>query len=98
MIFMSKAEDKHKAIVASIGCVICREATGDIVPCQVHHIAQGSEERSHFMTAGLCEDHHTVAGLGLHGMGVKSFLMRHGLSTEYHLLGLVNKFRAEDGI
>lgn len=83
--------------VASIGCVICREFGGIRSDGQVHHIAQGSEKRSAYMTACLCELHHTGV-LGIHGMGAKSFLRLFGLSSEYHLLGLVNKFRAQDGI
>ncbi len=79
--------------VAATGCVICREFDGVIVEGQVHHIAQGSEKRSAFMTACLCELHHK-GSLGVHGMGVKAFLRLYGLNTEYHLLGLVNKYRA----
>ena len=95
---MSKAEDNHKSIVASLGCVICRRDDGAIVTPEVHHIAQGSSERSHFMTAGLCDYHHRQAGTGLHGAGVKKFLMMNNLPSEYHLLGLVNQFRSEDGV
>ena len=90
-------EKRHMAAVASTGCVICREFSGIKVPGQVHHIAQGSEKRSAFMSACLCEPCHT-GKLGLHGMGVKAFLRLYGLSTEYHLMGLSNKFRAEDGV
>tara|TARA_R110000772_G_scaffold4573_4_gene16357 strand:- start:2474 stop:2869 length:396 start_codon:yes stop_codon:yes gene_type:complete len=95
---MTKAEEAHKAIVASLGCVICRDDGYGICSAEVHHIAEGSGKRSDFMTAGLCKMHHREPGTGLHGMGVKAFLMRHGLPTEYHLLELVNKFRAEDGV
>lgn len=95
---MSKAEDTHKAIIASLGCVITRRNTGAIVPCEVHHIAEGSGKRSDFMVAGLTTDLHRTPGLGIHGMGVKAWLMRHDLTTEYHLLELVNRFRAEDGV
>lgn len=84
-------------VVASVGCVICRRDTGKIVPCHVHHLGEGSSERSDFMTAGLCPDHHT-GSIGIHGAGVKQFLRMHRLSSEYHLLELVNRFRAIDGI
>lgn len=95
---MSRAEENHKSIVAGLGCVITRRDTGEVVPCEVHHIAEGSGKRSNFMVAGLTTDLHRTPGLGIHGMGVKSWLMRHDLPTEYHLLELVNKFRAEDGV
>lgn len=84
---------RHMGIVAAIGCVICRRDTGQIVPCQVHHIAEGSGPRSDYMTAGLCHDHHQ-GGLGVHGLGVRSFLRMHRLSSEYDLLGLVNQYRS----
>lgn len=88
---------RHMSIVASLGCVICRRDAGHCVPCQVHHIADGSGLRSDFMVAGLCHDHHQGT-VGIHGMGSKRFIALFGLATEYHLLGLVNKFRAEDGV
>lgn len=93
---MTKAQ-RHMGIVASVGCVICRRDTGNKVPCHVHHIAEGSSKRSDFRTAGLCELHHT-GGLGVHGMGTKSFLRLFGLEKEEHLMDLVNEFRVEDGI
>lgn len=83
------------AIIAGLGCVICRRDLGYIEPCEVHHIAEGSGKRSDFMVAGLCPRHHRIE---LHGGGVKAFLMKNRLPTEYHLLELVNKFRADDGV
>lgn len=94
---MSKHESNHMSIVAQVGCVLCRRDTGQKVACHVHHIAEGSGERSDFMTAGLCYDHHNGV-VGIHGMGVKQFLRLHRLPTEYHLLELVNEYRAKDGI
>ena len=91
---MSK-EQEHMSAVAATGCVICREFGGIRTDGQVHHIAQGSEKRSDYMTACLCELHHSGC-LGVHGMGVKRFLSLYKLSTEYHLLGLVNKFMTTD--
>lgn len=81
-------------IVARLGCVICREYLGDMTAPDVHHIAEGSGVRSSYMTAGLCPWHHKGAA-GFHG-APKLFLARYKLPTEYHLLMLVNKFRAED--
>ena len=95
---MSKAEQKHKNAVAEIGCVICREHHGVVTPCEIHHIGEGSGQRSDFMIAGLCVAHHRIGAASLHGAGVKQFLRLYGLASEYHLLELVNKFRAIDGI
>ena len=82
----------HMYDVASIGCVICREFNGVYSQASIHHIAEGSGKRSDFMVAGLCYEHHQGSG-GLHGMGPKAFLSLYKLPTEYHLLGLVNKWR-----
>lgn len=92
---LSKAEDKHKSAVAEIGCVICREFHNVVTPCEIHHIGEGSGQRSDFMIAGLCTEHHRGKS-GLHGAGVKQFLRLYNLASEYHLLGLVNKYRAQD--
>lgn len=94
---MSKAEKHHMNIVASVGCVICRKEEGIKTPCHVHHIGEGSGQRSNFRVAGLCELHHTGA-VGLHGMGVKAFLRLFRLEKEEHLMDLVNQYRAEDGV
>lgn len=93
---MNKSESKHVNKVALTGCVICREYLGIKVSGDVHHIAQGSEKRSHYMTTCLCPDHHTAPRTGLHGMGVKSFLTTYNINTEYHLMALTNKFISED--
>lgn len=94
---MMSKKHNHMAIVASTGCVICREFDGINIDGQVHHIAEGSGRRDDYMTACLCDLHHTGA-LGVHGMGVRAFLRLFKLSTEYDLLGLVNKFRAQDSV
>lgn len=93
---MTIAEQTHKDKVASTGCVICRAMDGRRVPGQVHHIAEGSEPRSDFMTACLCDDHHQGA-VGIHGLGVKRFCNLFRLSNEYWLIELQNRFIAEDG-
>ena len=95
---MSNTAKNHMGIVSSLGCVICRRDYGIVGRAiEVHHIAEGSGKRSDFMTAGLCYEHHRSKE-GLHGMGVKAFLMRHKLLTEYHLLELVNRYRSEDRV
>lgn len=94
---VSAAGKRHMGIVASLGCVICRRDLGVRTPPEVHHVAEGSGVRSDFMTAGLCTEHHRGKS-GLHGLGLKAFLMLYRLASEFHLLELVNKFRAEDGI
>jgi hypothetical protein len=87
---------RHKSVVARLGCVICRAFYGKRTPPQVHHIAEGSGLRSPYMTAGLCLEHHQGAS-GFHTLK-EEFLIQYKLPTEYHLLLLVNRFRAEDRI
>ena len=94
---MTKAEKAYKETVASIGCVICREHYDVKNPCELHHVGEGSGARSEYMLVGLCADHHRNGSTSLHGAGVKQFLRLFGLPTEYHLLELVNKYRAIDG-
>lgn len=84
----------HMNKVAEVGCVICREFMGERTPAQVHHVAEGSGQRSDYMTAGLCEEHHKGA-TGVHGRGVKAFCDLWGLPNEYALIGLVNKWAAK---
>jgi hypothetical protein len=93
---MNKAEQKHVDAVATVGCVICREFEEVITPCEIHHIGEGSGERSNWMIAGLCYRHHRIGETSLHGAGVKQFLRMYKLHTEYHLLELINKYRAID--
>ena len=81
--------------VASTGCVITRELTGQIVPGHVHHLGDGSNPRSHYLTACLAPEYHTGA-LGIHTLGVKSFCRMFRLPNEWYLLDLQNKFLAED--
>lgn len=61
--------------VAALGCVVCRRLGRGLVPAQLHHIAEGSSERSDFGVAPLCPEHHDPdrSGSGLHGMGVQRF-------------------------
>lgn len=95
---MSNTKEKaHMSIVAQIGCVICRRDDGVRADAEVHHIAEGSAPRSDYMTAGLCVEHHRGA-IGVHGAGVKKFLMMYRLPSEESLLGLVNEYRVKDGI
>lgn len=93
---MNKAEKKHVDAVAAIGCVICREFEETITPCEVHHIGEGSGNRSNWLVAGLCEKHHRTGSASLHGAGVKQFLRLYKLPTEYHLIELVNKYMVID--
>ena len=81
--------------VASLGCVICRKVYGKYVPCEIHHVAEGSGVRSDFSIAPLCKEHHTGAS-GFHKRG-KLFLKQFRVpgESEYGLLVMVNEQIAE---
>ena len=89
---MTVASDYWKDLVAQVGCVICRRVHGVYTPPEIHHVAEGSGLRSDFSIAGLCDEHHT-GPTGLHGMGVKKFVVMYRLpgESEYGLLVLVNE-------
>lgn len=89
---MSVASDKWMSMVASVGCCVCRRIGNGFTPAQVHHIASGSSLRSDFSVAPLCHEHHT-GPTGLHGMGVKKFIVMYRLpgESEYGLLVWVNE-------
>lgn len=93
---MSKALKSYKEELVSIGCVLCREQTGNIVTPELHHVAEGSGLRSDWMMVPLCVEHHRIGSASLHGAGVKRFLAMHRLPTEYHLIELTNKFIFQD--
>lgn len=94
---MNTAEKHHHEIVRSLGCVICREFLNVETPASIHHIAEGSGVRSEYMVAPLCPSHHKNGADGFHD-APKTWLRQYRLPTEYHLLLLVNKFRAEDRV
>lgn len=93
---MNNSERAHMDRVRSTDCIICREFEGVRTAAEIHHIADGSNPRSHYLIAALCSLHHRDAGVGLHGMGVKAFCRLFRLPNEFYLLELQNKFLAED--
>lgn len=99
---MSKtaAEERHMERVASVGCVICRRLYGHYIPCELHHVAEGSGLRSNYAVAGLrgddYEDHHDgrdTGGAGFHLLGTKRFCSLYHVpgDSEYGLLVMVNE-------
>lgn len=91
---MTKAERAHMDRVASVGCVVCRRLKGYYVPCELHHVAEGSGVRSNYSVVGLCgdeyDDHHDgrdTGGAGFHRLG-KGFMKLYRVpgESEYGLL------------
>ena len=87
----------HMEKVASVGCVVCRRLGHGYVPCNVHHIAEGSGLRSDWAVVGLCPEHH-VGKSGFHKRG-KAFLSQFRVpgEIEWGLLAWQNEDLARYG-
>lgn len=59
------------ALLAPLGCLVCRRLGRGCVPAQLHHII-GDDD---FSVVPLCPEHHDPhrTGSGFHGMGEKKF-------------------------
>lgn len=84
--------DFHMGIVRQLDCVVCRRFEPTGLPIELHHVAEGSGQRSDFAVVPLCgsqtDGGHHRGGAGLHGMGTKEFLRlyRPPGESEYGLL------------
>lgn len=90
---MSIASARHMQAVAGCGCAVGNRRLGKCSGrLEVHHVAEGSGERSDFATVCLCAEHHRGSS-GLHGMGTKGFirLYRPPGDSEYGLLVWANE-------
>lgn len=90
---------RHKDRVARLGCVICQLRL-DLpnVPAELHHVAEGSGERSDYAVAPLCTEHHRGRA-GFHTLGTRRFCMLYRIpgETEWGLLVLTNELLAKKG-
>jgi hypothetical protein len=95
---ITAAEGRYMSLVKSMRCVVCKRfpdiATN--LPVEVHHVGEGSSRQNNWLIAPLCGSftdggHHRAPDYGLHGMGVKAFVMLYKVPhlTEYGLLAWV---------
>lgn len=66
------AEKRYHDLVASLGCVVCRNLGYGPTPAGIHHIrtGQGASQRAgHYLVLPLCADHHQDGG---HGVAIHS--------------------------
>lgn len=54
----TKEEKEYMDRVVALGCCVCRLFHGVESPCEIHHIDGKTKEGAHFMTIGLCYNHH----------------------------------------
>ena len=69
------AERKHMALVAELGCAVCRRMGYPGTPAELHHPREGTgagRKASHMDVVPLCPEHHR-GKTGVHGLGTKGF-------------------------
>lgn len=66
------AAERWMAEVVELGCLVCRRLGQPNVPAELHHVAEGSGQRSDFAVVPLCQEHHRGKA-GFHGMGERAF-------------------------
>ena len=82
---MNKAEKKHYAKIAQLGCSLCRHLGYGETPCEIHHIRKFGGKRKNAEVIGLCPEHHRGTS-GVHGLGRKGFEACYGLDEQTLLL------------
>ena len=84
----TKAERRHYANVANLGCSLCRYLGYGESPPELHHIRRAGK-RTNAPVIPLCPEHHR-GNTGIHGMGRKAFEREYKV-TEEQLLELTEK-------
>lgn len=82
----SKSEKRWLSDVASLGCVVCRNAGYGASPAEVHHsrAGVGKGQKAHYSkTIPLCPLHHRTGGYGVaFHSGPEEFERRYGSQSE----------------
>ena len=87
---MTKDEKKYLGQVAGLGCILCTHISGEEgTPSEIHHIRRYGAKRATSPVVPLCPEHHR-GNSGIHGLGVKGFEKKWGISCE-KLLEAVNQ-------
>lgn len=77
---MTRDEQRHKAALAELGCMVCRRLFPGIEPgpVELHHLRANGWGKGDYKTLiPLCIAHHR-GNNGLHGLGTKGFPRRYG--------------------
>lgn len=64
----TREERAYMEVVASLGCVVCRNLGHGITPATIHHIRAGqglSQRAGHHLVIPLCKPHHQDGGKGV---------------------------------
>jgi hypothetical protein len=93
---MTAGDRKHLAMVANIGCIVCRNNGNAGTPAEIHHLRDGvgiGQRSQHKNSIPLCHAHHRTGGYGVaFHAGKKAFEGKYG--TERELLAQVNDLLA----
>lgn len=93
---MTKSESRHLDLVASLGCIVCKNLGHGYSPAEIHHLRSlgcAGKKASHYETIGLCPTHHRTGGVGvaLHA-GQRTWEAEYGTESE-----LLEQVRREIG-
>ena len=79
---MTKDEKKRLNKIAELGCILCSEVLGFTgTPSELHHVRRYGAKRITSPILPLCPEHHR-GNSGVHGLGVKGFEKKWGVSCE----------------
>ena len=79
----TKDEKKRLNQIAELGCILCSEVFGEQVftNAELHHVRRYGAVRATSPCLPLCPEHHR-GNSGVHGLGVKGFEKKWGISCE----------------
>jgi len=87
---LTKDEKKRLNKIAELGCILCSEILGfEGTPSELHHVRRYGAKRITSPILPLCPEHHR-GNSGIHGLGVKGFESKWGITCE-ELLERVSK-------
>lgn len=79
---MTKDEKKRLNKIAELGCILCSEVLGFTgTPSELHHVRRYGAKRITSPILPLCPEHHR-GNSGVHGLGIKGFEKKWGISCE----------------
>jgi hypothetical protein len=93
---VTKDEKKHLNKIAELGCILCSEVLGFTgTPSELHHVRRYGAKRITSPILPLCPEHHR-GNSGVHGLGIKGFEKKWGISCEELLERVSQKIGEED--
>ena len=92
----TKDEKKRLNKIAELGCILCSEVLGFTgTPSELHHVRRYGAKRIASPVLPLCPEHHR-GNSGVHGLGIKGFEKKWGISCEELLERVSQKIGERD--